>query len=274
MNDLEYVLANGRGVERSFRCHVHADSNASASVNSATGLWYCYACGARGRADTPEPTQRQMEKILAEAAVQTREPLPYGWLSAYTANSAYWKERLGDAQAVKAFGLGTHPITGNPTFPVFSFGGDLLGCGERADGVPRYRYPRGFRASESFGRITPWFASMNDLNPYPRLVTLVEGIADAAHLMAHRLGHAVLACWGSSLHVPQAKHLMGMGVRTLLVGFDDDEAGERGYERIVSGWGDSFDVRRIHWIAKDPGDLERWQAFDAFSKVVNLERKR
>ena len=38
--------------ERSWKCPVHDESHASASVNTNTGLWTCFACGAGGDAYT------------------------------------------------------------------------------------------------------------------------------------------------------------------------------------------------------------------------------
>jgi DNA primase len=36
--------------ERAFKCPVHGDKVASASVNRGKGVWFCHACGARGTA--------------------------------------------------------------------------------------------------------------------------------------------------------------------------------------------------------------------------------
>src|SRR6056300_592185 len=44
-----YDLAYPRGYgDRSCKCPVHEDTHASASVNTETGLWTCFACGSGG----------------------------------------------------------------------------------------------------------------------------------------------------------------------------------------------------------------------------------
>ena len=43
--DLDYPTGYG---ERSWKCPVHDDTHASASINTNTGLWTCFACGAGG----------------------------------------------------------------------------------------------------------------------------------------------------------------------------------------------------------------------------------
>ena len=248
---LDEVLETGRGRERSFNCHVHDDHNASASVNAETGLWLCYSCGARGKVGVPAPTTKQLAAMLDEQQVVPRV-FPPSYLGAFTANSDYWVERIKDIRTVKAYGLGTHPVSGLPTFPVYTFDGLLVGCGERTgeEGM-KYRYPRGFRASESFGRITPVAEKQRTL--WRQRMVLVEGIADAAYLTAGFIP-GVLACWGSSLHRPQAEYLSAMGVRTLLVGFDNDRAGDAGYYAMRAAYGPRFAFSRIVWQGKDPGD--------------------
>jgi len=45
-----YDIPEPQSGERPFKCPVHDDSHASASVNRSRGLWNCHACGAGGSA--------------------------------------------------------------------------------------------------------------------------------------------------------------------------------------------------------------------------------
>ena len=87
MASLEEVLTFGRGVERKFNCHVHDDTNASASVNVDKGWWYCYGCGAKGEVgnedELPDFTffHRQIERTLKKAP----EIYPETWLDLFDA---------------------------------------------------------------------------------------------------------------------------------------------------------------------------------------------
>lgn len=63
-----YGLATPRYGEHPFKCPVHDDRVASASVNRGKGLWHCHACGAGGD---------------AVSLVQARENLDYQGAKAY-----------------------------------------------------------------------------------------------------------------------------------------------------------------------------------------------
>jgi hypothetical protein len=226
--DLERALASGRGVERPFRCHEHKDHTASASVNSYTGLWFCHACGAKGKVDPSEPPQPDV--ILGMLSLgQDSRSYPLAWLNLFdTVPSEYWLERFPDPNIVRLFRLGVHPTTRCPTFPVFE-GPDLsnlAGIGTRLNRTgARYVYPSGFTASKSFG--VP-------VSPFPphQVVVLVEGIADAVALAMS--GVTAWACWGAGLHFPQVQLLMDFGVEHILLGFDSDETGQRAAKQALN----------------------------------------
>ena len=78
--DLSYP--NGYG-NRSIHCPVHDDRNASASVNTGTGLWTCYACDAGGDAYTlimekEEVTFVDAARIAQEILDRNGQPIRSG----------------------------------------------------------------------------------------------------------------------------------------------------------------------------------------------------
>ena len=233
MPTLEEVLSSGRGVERSFNCPSHNDSNASASVNAMSGLWCCYACGASGRVDgrTVSPS------VLASALAHALEPrsvrrMSERWLDVFDAEvtSPYWAGRVGAATA-ELFRCGQHPETGFPTYPLRDDTGGVLGVVQRqpAPLEPKYLYPQGVSVSRClFGYERAHRRSV---------VLLCEGAADVMNVSA-ALGRnapvSPLGVFGSSLHQPQVRLLKRLRPQRIVVGFDNDEAGRRGAERTVA----------------------------------------
>lgn len=244
------ALAKGRGVERPFRCEVHDDSNASASVNVMTGLWCCYACGAAGKLDgdytVPDPdTLLRMLKgetpprVFAEA-----------WLDAFDMHHAskYWSMRFGEDTATY-FRCGTHPLTGNPTYPIRDAQGRVLGVVTRQDRNPKYLYPLGVPTSQTF---------FGDLRPNP-VVVLVEGAADVMAL--HQSGipdnWTVLGCFGAGVHAPQARLITDLAPNLIVAAFDNDAAGQDASERARHQLGGIAPVVIHSWeTVNDPGDLD------------------
>lgn len=56
-----YDLPEPRYGEHPFKCPVHDDAHASASVNRDKGLWHCHACGAGGSAVNLIMAREQIE---------------------------------------------------------------------------------------------------------------------------------------------------------------------------------------------------------------------
>ena len=100
MITLAQAVTNGTGIERKFNCPVHPDATASASVNVAKGIWYCYGCHASGTVDgkifdeiDAETVYQSVKEILHENEVEYR---PEGWLDQFDAGQArseYWLSR-------------------------------------------------------------------------------------------------------------------------------------------------------------------------------------
>lgn len=247
MTTLEEAVANGRGVERPFRCHVHEDSNASASVNVIKNLWYCYACGAKGTVDGKRvPTVAELEAML-EPEKACRE-YPSSWLQVF-AGGTYWQERF-PAWLCWWAGFGEDPFTGDGVFPVHTPRGRLAGVGRRAavpGPGPKYKYPAAWSASRTlFGSRGIW------KGPRSGVLTLVEGAADTASQW--EIGVPGWGCYGAGLHMPQVELVVRLQPKLVLLGFDMDEAGERATtqtERMLRG---TCEVGFIDWPNKDPAE--------------------
>ena len=247
---LEEVLRDGRGVERPFRCHVHEDKNASASVNTLKGVWVCYACGAAGVVDGIDlvPDAEQLIQILK--GDQPERIYPEAWLDVFDAYgpSPYWTDRFGESVASE-YRCGTHPVTGQPTYPVRNVAGDPIGVVVRQDVQPKYKYPYGISTSRTFfGHITP--------NP---VVVLVEGAADVMALAHASIpdNWTVLGCFGAGVHAPQARIIGDLAPFVIITAFDDDDAGRSAMQRAEASLSHIAPCASYPWGSiggKDPGE--------------------
>jgi len=245
---LDDALADGRGVERSFNCHVHDDSSASASVNVSLGVWYCYACGARGTVDgyTPDPSVT-LSLLTDDSGVHRYAE---EWLDLFDAHhgSPYWTSRFG-VETAAHFRCGQHPLTAEPTYPVRDLQGRVLGVVTRTDGQPKYRYPGGLAVSGTF------YSTLNRLERV-RVAVLVEGAADAMalHQTGMPKGWAAFGCFGAGLHAPQVAALESIGPRIVVAAFDADDAGRAAIRRAECQTKDIGSFVSLDWSQATPAD--------------------
>lgn len=251
---LAEALSHGQGDERPIRCPSHDDTNASASVNVVKGVWCCYACGASGRVDGYSKPPDYAEIV---AAMSGRRPvtLPESWLDVFDGArrcpSVYWGRRYGGVAA--RFRCGTHPVTGNPTYPVRSPVGGVLGVVQRTDGTPKYLYPPGVSVSTTLFNYPPLSRRID-------VVVLVEGASDVMALHRAPPRWAVLGCYGSGLHHRQTELVKALGAKTIICAFDSDDAGRRATASAEQIFNDHPDVVSVDWSsltagkASDPGE--------------------
>ena len=262
---LSEALTTGRGVERPFRCQVHDDSNASASVNVLKGVWVCYACGAHGIVDgeAAVPSAEDLLKLLAED--EPPRLYPESWLDTFDAfgPSPYWEGRYGYAIA-RRFRCGTHPLTGAPTYPVRDASGQICGVVIRQENAePKYKYPFGARVSETFfGTIAPC-----------KVAILVEGASDVMAVEQPGLpaDWRVWGCYGSGLHYPQAQILAEMSPAVVIAAFDDDKAGQLAIERAQYTLQDIAPVVSHLWGTvggSDPGNVDADRRIESLRETL------
>lgn len=229
-SSLEEAVSSGHGTERQFLCHVHEDSNASASVNVVKGLWVCYGCGAGGRIDTdaieinPDWLSRDLRRL--EETLATGGPKTYSeeWLRLFTAAGPgdYWLSRF-TPEACEHFNLGMLPDGSAAVYPLRDQNGMIRGVVERnlSQEGPKYKYP--------FGTDTTDF-----LFNYHRCsgdeIVLVEGATDA--IAAWEAGYEAMAIYGSRLSAAQQALLRRYAPKRLLLAFDQDEAGQRAVHAV------------------------------------------
>lgn len=269
---LDDAIANGEGVERPFVCHMHPDTNASASVNVDKGVWYCFACHASGRADRKGTTFTAEMKRTIEAFEDVADAPKHdqGWLDIFDAYGThpYWERRFG-AEVSSRYRLGIHPVTGNPCYPLIGADGLVHGVVQRTGGTPKYLYPAGVGVSRMLYGFT---------KRRVRTVIVVEGACDAI-AVSEALGSMspgaskttmVVGSYGAGLHLPQVELINSIGPSKVLLGFDDDDAGERAKARQYPL---HAEVRSIAWGKKDPGECTVEEIVRAVRRRSTAARK-
>lgn len=262
---LEEALDHGRGEERPFRCHMHDDTTASASVNVLKRVWFCHACHAKGVVDSKRAPK--VEELLAMLEPEkTARVYPEAWLEEFTdwSTRIYWDDRL-PRWVTWNLGMGHDPVLDEPTFPVHTAGGSLAGVGRRktypeGESGPRYVYPQHWSASVSLG-------GSRGRRPvgYP-VLTLVEGFADAAGVI--QTGCPALCTYGAGLHKPQIELIAQHAPKLILLGFDMDDAGEAAVSRAFKQIGRMAELKRVYWKEKDPTDTPIDARRRALAKAV------
>jgi hypothetical protein len=241
---LQEVIDRGEGIERPFRCHVHDDSSASASVNVAKGVWYCFACGAKGMTDGKgkAPSVADLAAMLEPERVV--RIYPDSWLELFDNDLGNWPTRFS-AWARFAARLGCDPLTGDATFPVRTPNGRLAGVGRRraepGDG-PRYVYPPRWSAARS----------VFEAGVPGEVLALVEGAGDA--VAVSETGCWAMGCYGAGLHYPQLEIIQRRRPKLILLAFDADEAGLRAVERSVQSLSDVAETTVVDWTAASVKD--------------------
>lgn len=232
---IEEALTIGHGVERLFLCHAHEDTRASARVNSLTGLWLCFACGAKGWVDadkvhvSPDAVVRELKKLEDSL---THEQVIYSesWLNQFDAlgPGEYWLGRFSP-ETCSLYRLGYDPATDAAVYPLRDNQGQVLGVVRRSllDDGPKYLYPRGVDVSTMlFDR----HRCQGDV------VYLVEGATDAMAL--REIGVEAMAVYGSRLSRAQRTLLAAYSPTKIVAMFDQDSSGEAAARSVRAAFGE------------------------------------
>jgi 5S rRNA maturation endonuclease (ribonuclease M5) len=240
---LEDALVLGHGTERQFCCHVHHETNASASVNVLNGLWICYACGARGKVDTtsikisPSTVQRQVNRAVKAVLEEERVFYSDAWLSLYdgAGPGEYWLSRF-DPQTAQHFRLGQDPLNGAATYPMRDDRGRVLGIVRRnlQDG-PKYRYPYDVDVSKHMFNYHQCSADS---------LVITEGATDV--MAAYEAGYDAVAIYSAHLSNAQAQLIRRYNPKRIWVATDQDPAGDSAWMQIKAKLPE-LDVRRLRW---------------------------
>jgi len=242
------AMSRGKGNERSFCCPVHGDNTASASVNVAKAVWYCYACGAKGKLDgTYEIDPFNLLEEINEISKE-QKLYPEGWLDVYDEpNDKYWNERF-TKEAIVQFRLGRDRSKDVPTYPLRDPFGRVLGVVARNIEGPKYKYPRGVKTSNLLFNY-----EMDKYEPYP---ILVEGAMDVVAVW--EAGYTAYGCFSAALYDGQLDLLAKQNPAIVFLAYDMDRAGKAARIEAASKLGKmGILTRSIEWddTYKDLGEM-------------------
>jgi hypothetical protein len=147
-------------------------------------------------------------------------------LARYRNPTTYWTghkngERGFDPAWAEVFELGYDVFEDAYSIPIRNETGHLCGVNLRYnDGYAKYKLPAGFeRKRHLFGS---WLAGRYRVDR-PDTAVLTEGATDA--IACWHVGYQGFAVYGSSVSDEQVRLLHRMGIRNVIMAFDDDEAG-------------------------------------------------
>jgi DNA primase len=336
----EYVRLKKSGANFTGLCPFHQEKTPSFAVHPVKQIYHCFGCGAGGdvfkfvmemeKSPFPEAIRTVAEKC-GIAIPKPRERSPeerrenqqrsalvemHRETAAYFARAlhdspegkvaaAYLEDRGLDREAMKRFGLGFAPSSGDGLlrflkqkypeklldvsglisrdqsgraydrfrrrimFPITNESGKVIAFGGRAmgDDTPKY-----MNSPE-----TPIYTKSTVLYHLDRakealrqsdFAVLVEGYMDAIAVARAGIANVVASC-GTSLAEPQIK-LLGRFTRRVIVNYDPDTAGQAATERSISLLLESeFDVRVLALPGKaDPDKFLKEQGVDAYRNLL------
>ena len=336
----EYVRLKKSGANFTGLCPFHQEKTPSFAVHPVKQIYHCFGCGAGGdvfkfvmendKSTFPEAIRTVAEKCdIAVPKPRERSPEErrenqqrsalvemHRETAAFFARSlhdtaegkvaaAYLEDRGLDSEAMKRFGLGFAPSSGDALlrflkqkypeklldvsglisrdqsgraydrfrrrimFPISNEAGKVIAFGGRAmgDDTPKY-----MNSPE-----TPIYTKSTVLYHLDRakealrqsdFAVLVEGYMDAIAVARAGMANVVASC-GTSLAEPQIK-LLGRFTRRVIVNYDPDTAGQAATERSIALLLESeFDVRVLTLPGKaDPDKFLKEQGVDAYRNLL------
>lgn len=277
-DDLAAVLSNlgvdirrSDGKEITGRCPVHAkvtgreDRSPSWSMNSSTGLWICFSCGARGTLSMlvseltgDKDSILTVHKLIIDSTLsrlQTPEELktyvPVDWVAFGKFQKVPQKMLdLKNLDSEAAWKYGIRWDTSNKCWvtPIVSPLGELRGWQAKKVGWVR-NFPEGVKKSETLFGIERFMSSTAILVESPLDVVRFAGLFDKPQC---------LASFGATVSDEQIRILSDFADR-LIVAMDNDEAGLASSMRLAKRLPNFR--KGIKWFnyshtsAKDIGDM-------------------
>lgn len=252
-------------------CPVHervtgrADGSPSWSMNSNTGLWICYSCGARGTLSSlvSELSGEQdtivavhnllirsgLERLTATVKEEKRVEVDWHEFSKFRPpTDDRLRTRKISRESAQKYGVRYDVGSQTWILPITDQFGSLMGWQEKGKKYTR-NYPVGVKKSETLFGIDKSDCSVG---------VLVESPLDVARLDTVMGGVCGVASFGAAISTAQIR-LLSQHFDSLIVALDNDEAGVMSAKKLQKSL-PSF-RRGVKWLhyahtdAKDIGDM-------------------
>ena len=173
--------------------------------------------------------------------------------------SEYYIKRGFSPDVLKKFEVGefigndrNHEMFGRTVFPVYNHFSSYVGCVGRTltNHSAKWRNSEGFRKSQTLYGLWLTYPSIIDSGT----VVLVEGQGDVIKLYDSGISNCA-GMFSNFLCSDHIKLLLHIGVHTIILLKDNDEAGSIGMNKIKEDTGDLFHMVVPEYDTKDMGDL-------------------
>lgn len=286
-------------------CPFHADSTPSFALSLSSGLWICYACGAKGNlrqllkglglndqaiqvkygATLSKLQQQRPPRPDPTKPLATKDPLPEEILGLFNLCPLALLDAGFTEETLQYFEVGFDKWHMRITYPMRDLTGQLLGINGRTveedESAPRYKvYTHEYAVWGLQEREVVQKSSMlwnaHNLYPYiqfcqtPELVVLVEGYK--ACMWVHQAGIPnVMATMGTSLSQEQKWILQKINGPVYLM-FDNDAAGWSGMARVGSVISRSLPAYIVEYDAEQPDGLPLESVREAVQSAKSFHR--
>jgi hypothetical protein len=231
-------------------------------MNSETGLWICYSCGARGTLqgllfeltgkEDLEVTTMIMNNSVERLQMPTWEKKPdvdhQMYLHYKTVPNKYLRSRNISAPVAQQYGLRWDDSKNSWIIPMVSSDGDLMGWQEKNPNYTR-NYPVGVKKGDTLFGIEKVTS---------KTVILVESPLDVVRFASSFEGMHALATFGAQITKKQLRLVYEVAEK-LIVAMDNDSAGIASAKSIFSDMpllkGGVYWLKYAHTKAKDIGEM-------------------
>lgn len=256
------------GQEISGRCPVHLartgheDSNPSWSMNSDSGLWLCYSCGARGTLpqlimeltgkEDFAVTQMLMNNSVERLQMPKWEKMPdvdfHMYLHYEDVPKRYLQSRNITQETARQYGIRWNDKNSSWIIPIMDPDGTLLGWQEKSKDFVK-NHPRGIKMRHTLFGIER-FNSKTSI--------LVESPLDVVRFASSFEGIQCLGTFGASITKEQLQLAYRVSDK-LIVAMDNDKAGIESAKKIFKDMpllkGGVYWLKYSHTSAKDIGEM-------------------
>lgn len=288
-----------------FKCPIHGSSKiTSGTVYLDTGLWQCHSddCNAKHGTDLTSfvmaclNTEKlidaflfidQGHKVVVREKIETPKLIFLNETDhpEVTIPSRYYIDRGISREALIEYGIGdceTGPWGNKSIIPIRYRNEEYVGFTARSmydqclkcshyhnpysvcikdDDDFKMMYKRWIHKKGT--QISKTFYGIEKVSGHK--VVLVEGISCVWKLWEHKI--KALGCCGTSFGKNRANLLKSMGIRTILLAADADEAGKKFSDTIIKKYYKEFSIHPLTLPAKDVTEMSNEQIQDSIKKI-------
>lgn len=267
-------------------CPYHSkglEKNPSCGVSVKDGIVHCFSCGkvssltemisyCLGFNDNGEKGRLWLSNKFSNDFITTREvsfniereneQIEYvkeEELGRYRFYHPYMFQRKLTEEIINRFDVGFDTNTNSITFPVRDLKGRTLFIARRRVDLKFFHYPSGVQK--------PLYG-IYEMNKHSKEVIICESIFNC--LTCYVYGKDAIALNGTGTK-EQLKALKNLSVRTIYIGLDNDDAGNKGAERLIEALKGRFILKRMIFpIGKDINDLEKEEFYSILENSAKI----